>query len=72
MQVKMAYKLKTALGKAIYGARKYPVDPMIGIIKEMLGFCQFSLFTEHVCQTIEEGSYSQGVGRLLVFDGQGA
>ena len=39
----MAYKLKTALGKAIYGARKYTVEPVIGIIKEVLGFRQFSL-----------------------------
>ncbi len=42
-QVKMAYKLKTALGRAIYGARKYTVEPVIGIIKEVLGFRQFSL-----------------------------
>jgi transposase len=42
-QVKMAYKLKTALGKAIYGARKCPVEPVIGIIKEVPGFRQFSL-----------------------------
>ena len=42
-QVKMAYKLQTALGKAIYSARKYTVEPVIGIIKEVLGFRQFSL-----------------------------
>jgi len=42
-QVKMAYKLKTALGKAIYGVRKCTVEPVIGIIKEALGFRQFSL-----------------------------
>jgi hypothetical protein len=42
-QVKMAYKLRTALGKAIYGARKCSVEPVIGIIKEVLGFRQFSL-----------------------------
>jgi transposase len=42
-QVKMAYKLKTALGKAIYGVRKCTVEPVIGIIKEVLGFRQFSL-----------------------------
>jgi hypothetical protein len=42
-QVKMAYKLRTALGKAIDGARKYTVEPVIGIIKEVLGFRQFSL-----------------------------
>ena len=39
----MAYKLKTAIGKAIYSARKYTVEPVIGIIKEVLGFRQFSL-----------------------------
>src|SRR5258708_18899366 len=42
-QVKMAYKLRTVLGKAIYGARKCTVEPVIGIIKEVLGFRQFSL-----------------------------
>jgi transposase len=41
--VKMAYKLKTVLGKAIYGLRKCTVEPVIGIIKEVLGFRQFSL-----------------------------
>src|SRR6266496_3070717 len=45
--VKMAYKLKTAVGKAIYGARKCTVEPVIGIIKEVLGFRQFSLRGEH-------------------------
>ena len=42
-QVKMAYKLRTELGKAVYGARKCTVEPVIGIIKEVLGFRQFSL-----------------------------
>jgi transposase len=41
--VQMAYKLKTELGKAIYAARKSTVEPVIGIIKEVLGFRQFSL-----------------------------
>jgi transposase len=41
--VQMAYKLKTPLGHAIYGARKCTVEPVIGIIKEVLGFRQFSL-----------------------------
>jgi transposase len=39
----MAYKLQTELGKLIYGARKSTVEPVIGIIKEVLGFRQFSL-----------------------------
>ncbi len=41
--VKMAYKLQTAIGKAIYGLRKMTVEPVIGIVKEVLGFRQFSL-----------------------------
>ncbi len=40
---KMAYKLKTAIGQAIYRLRKCTVEPVIGIIKEILGFRQFSL-----------------------------
>jgi len=40
---KMAYKLKTELGRAIYRLRKCTVEPVIGIIKEVLGFRQFSL-----------------------------
>ncbi len=42
-KVKMAYKLKTEIGQAIYGLRKSTVEPVIGIIKEVLGFRQFSL-----------------------------
>ena len=41
--VKMAYKLQTEIGKAIYRLRKCTVEPVIGIIKEVLGFRQFSL-----------------------------
>ena len=41
--VKMAYKLQTEIGQAIYGLRKSTVEPVIGIIKEVLGFRQFSL-----------------------------
>ena len=40
---KMAYKLKTAVGKAIYRLRKCTVEPVIGSVKEVLGFRQFSL-----------------------------
>jgi transposase len=42
-RVKMAYKLQTDIGKAIYRLRKCTVEPVIGIIKEVLGFRQFSL-----------------------------
>ncbi len=40
---KMAYKLQTEIGQAIYRLRKSTVEPVIGIIKEVLGFRQFSL-----------------------------
>ena len=40
---KMAYKLATAIGQAIYRLRKCTVEPVIGIIKEIMGFRQFSL-----------------------------
>jgi hypothetical protein len=42
-QVQMAYKLRTEIGKAIYRLRKCTVEPVIGIIKAVLGFRQFSL-----------------------------
>ncbi|MCO5186577.1 MAG: transposase [Anaerolineae bacterium] len=40
---KMAYRLRTDIGRAIYRLRKCTVEPVIGIIKEVLGFRQFSL-----------------------------
>jgi hypothetical protein len=40
---KMAYKRQTQIGQVIYGSRKSTVEPVIGIIKEVLGFRQFSL-----------------------------
>jgi len=43
LRVRMAYKLKTEIGQLIYGLRKSTVEPVIGIIKEVLGFRQFSL-----------------------------
>ena len=42
-RLKMTYKLQTALGQAIYRLRKSTVEPVFGIIKEVLGFRQFSL-----------------------------
>lgn len=43
LKEKMAFKLGTDLGQAIYRLRKSTVEPVIGIIKEVLGFRQFSL-----------------------------
>jgi len=42
-KVKMAYQLQTEIGQAIYRLRKCTIEPVIGIIKEVLGFRQFSL-----------------------------
>ena len=42
-RVKMAYQLQTEVGRAIYRLRKCTVEPVIGMIKEILGFRQFSL-----------------------------
>lgn len=39
----MAYKLRTEIGKALYRLRKSTVEPVLGIIKEVLSFRQFSL-----------------------------
>ena len=39
----MAYKLQTEIGQAIYALRKETVEPVIGLIKVVLGFRQFSL-----------------------------
>jgi hypothetical protein len=43
LRVQMAYKLQTPIGQAIYRLRKCTVEPVIGIIKEVLHFTQFSL-----------------------------
>jgi hypothetical protein len=39
----MAYKLQTDIGSAIYRLRKCTVEPVLGIVKDILGFRQFSL-----------------------------
>jgi transposase len=43
LREKMAYTLRTAVGKAIYRRRKCTIEPVFGIIKEVMGFRQFSL-----------------------------
>lgn len=40
---RMAYRLKTPEGKALYGKRKSSVEPVFGQIKRVLGFRQFML-----------------------------
>ena len=39
----MAHRLKTSVGKSLYKLRKQTVEPVFGIIKEVLGFRRFSL-----------------------------
>ena len=39
----MAHQLKTGPGRAAYGRRKCTVEPVFGIVKQVLGFRQFSL-----------------------------
>jgi transposase len=41
-QVQMAYQLQTPEGRTCYRERKSTVEPVIGILKEVLGFRQFS------------------------------
>lgn len=41
--VKMAHTLKTKQGRTCYGQRKCSVEPVFGIIKQIMGFRQFSL-----------------------------
>jgi hypothetical protein len=40
---KMAYRLRTPEGKALYALRKQTPEPVFGIIKSVLGFEQFRL-----------------------------
>lgn len=42
-KVQMSQKLKTQTGQAIYRLRKMTVEPVFGIIKEIMGFRRFSL-----------------------------
>jgi hypothetical protein len=42
-KVHMAYKRQTAMGGAIYRWRKCTVEPVLGMIKDLLGFRQGSL-----------------------------
>lgn len=43
MKEQMAHRLKTPEGKALYKQRKQTVEPVFGIIKEVLGFRRFSM-----------------------------
>jgi transposase len=40
---KMAHRMKTKIGKDLYRLRKQTIEPVFGIIKEVMGFRRFSL-----------------------------
>jgi len=42
-QEKMAHRLQTPMGKSLYKLRKQTVEPVFGIIKEVMGFRRFRL-----------------------------
>ena len=39
----MAWRLKTKAGRALYSLRKSTVEPVFGIVKNVMGFRQFSM-----------------------------
>ena len=39
----MKHRLTTQAGRALYGLRKQTVEPVFGIIKQVMGFRQFSM-----------------------------
>jgi len=41
--VRMAHRLKTKAGRALYGLRKQTVEPVFGIIKQVMGWRQMSM-----------------------------
>jgi len=43
VQEKMRHRLKTAAGRQLYRLRKQTVEPVFGIIKEVMGFRRFSM-----------------------------
>ena len=41
--VKMAHRLKTQAGRALYGLRKQTIEPVFGIVKQVMGWRQMSM-----------------------------
>ncbi len=41
--IKMAHRLATKAGRALYGRRKQTVEPVFGIIKRVMGWRQMSM-----------------------------
>jgi hypothetical protein len=51
MKEQMAYRLKTPEGKALYKQRKQTVEPVFGVIKEVIGFRRFSMRGKEKAET---------------------
>jgi transposase len=51
MKQQMAYRLKTPEGKALYKLRKQTVEPVFGVIKEVMGFRRFSVRGKEKAET---------------------
>ena len=51
MKEQMAHRLKTPEGKALYKQRKQTVEPVFGVIKEVLGFRRFSMRGKEKAET---------------------
>lgn len=51
MKEQMGYRLKTPEGKALYKLRKQTVEPVFGVIKEVLGFRRFSMRGKEKAET---------------------
>lgn len=51
MKEQMAHRLKTPEGKSLYKLRKQTVEPVFGIIKEVIGFRRFSMRGKEKAET---------------------
>lgn len=51
MKEQMIHRLKTPEGKALYKLRKQTVEPVFGVIKEVLGFRRFSMRGKEKAET---------------------
>lgn len=51
MKEQMAHRLNTPEGKALYKQRKQTVEPVFGVIKEVLGFRRFSMRGKEKAET---------------------
>ena len=51
MKEQMGHRLKTPEGKALYKQRKQTVEPVFGVIKEVLGFRRFSMRGKEKAET---------------------